>query len=110
VSERGYCVHMTRFFTAIIGFGLTGFGIWLIASEQSKNSACNAIQSKVNGTSGIGISSSCLNIAWTYFGGFAILAVGVLTVVVTFTMMKKLRKSRVRYQEKAPGPHAGKPS
>ncbi|MGC1420321.1 MAG: hypothetical protein WA786_09440 [Acidimicrobiales bacterium] len=101
---------MARFFTAIIGFGLTGFGIWLIASEQTKNTACNAAQANVNGASGIGMSSSCLNVTWAYFGGFAILAVGVLTIVITFAMMKRLRKNRGGYKERAPGPHVGKPS
>jgi hypothetical protein len=101
---------MMRFFATIVGLGATGFGIWLIASEQPKNAACNVANSSVSQLPGVGSNSSCLNIAWAYFGGFAMLAVGVLTVVVALTMMKRVRKNRGGYQERPPGPHVGKPS
>jgi hypothetical protein len=101
---------MMRAFAALLGFGATGFGIWLIVGENSKNAACNASQSSTSQLSGVGMSSSCLNIAWIYFGGFAILAVGVLTVVIAYSMMSKIRKRRGKYQPRPPSPHAGKPS
>ena len=101
---------MMRFLATIFGLGATGFGIWLISSEQPKNAACNVSNASVNQLSGVGSNSSCLNIAWAYFGGFAMLAVGVLTVVVALTMMTKIRKRRGGYQKRAPGPHVGKPS
>jgi Co/Zn/Cd efflux system component len=84
---------MFRSVVAFLGLAATGVGIWLITTEQSKNAACNAT-SGVGQLTGIGESTSCLNIVWSYFGGFALSAFGVLTVVVALLLMRKTRRNK----------------
>jgi hydrogenase/urease accessory protein HupE len=88
---------MFRSIVALLGLAATGVGIWLITTEQPKNAACNA--SSHGGTgglsgTGIGVGTSCLNIVWSYFGGFVLLAFGVLTVVIALAMMRKTRRNK----------------
>jgi len=87
---------MFRSIVAFLGLAATGVGIWLITTEQPKNAACNASSHGGTGLSGTGIGegTSCLNIVWSYFGGFVLLAFGVLTVVVALSMMRKTRRNK----------------
>jgi phage shock protein PspC (stress-responsive transcriptional regulator) len=102
---------MTRIIVFLVGLGATTYGVWIIASDNSRNTACNASHPTVGGlSSSIGMGSGCLNIVWVYFLGFALLAFGLLAMVVAMSMMRKLRKRRGKYVEKARSPHAGKPS
>src|ERR1017187_578044 len=88
---------MFRSIVVFLGLAATGIGVWLITTEQPKNAACNASShggaGGLSGT-GIGVGSSCLNIVWTYFGGFVLLAFGVLTIVVALSMMTKTRRNK----------------
>jgi predicted lipid-binding transport protein (Tim44 family) len=101
---------MTRFFAFILGLGATGYGVWIIVSDNSRNTACNASNPNIGGlTTNIGMGSGCLNIVWVYFLGFALLSFGILLTVVAASMMRKMRR-RGKYVERKPSPHAGKPS
>jgi hypothetical protein len=103
---------MTRFVAFLVGLASTSYGVWIIASDNSRNTACNATASTVGKTSttlGLG-ASGCLNIVWVYFLGFALLSFGLLLMVVAMTMMRKLQKRRGKYVERRPNPHVGKPS
>jgi hypothetical protein len=88
---------MFRRFVVFLGLAATGVGVWLITTEQTKNAACNASHhtggSGLSGT-GIGVGASCLNIAFSYFGGFVLIAFGVLTVAVALSMMGKTRRNK----------------
>ena len=88
---------MFRRIVVLLGLAAIGIGVWLITTEQPKNAACNATNhSGAGGLSGtgIGVGGSCLNIVWSYFGGFVLLAFGVLTVVVALSMMTKTRRNK----------------
>lgn len=102
---------MTRFIAFVVGLGATGYGVWIIVSDNSRNTACNAAHPNVGSLStSIGMGSGCLNIVWVYFLGFALLSFGLLLIVVAVSMMRKLRGRRGKYVERKPNPHAGKPS
>jgi predicted lipid-binding transport protein (Tim44 family) len=102
---------MTRFVAFIVGLAATSYGVWIIASDNSRNTACNATQSNVGKvTTTLGLGSGCLNIVWVYFLGFALLSFGVLLMIVAMTMMRKMRKRRGKYVPRKANPHAGKPS
>jgi len=58
----------------LLGLATLGVGLYLVFSEQSKNSACNATEGKF---AGLGMSASCQHVVYAYFGGFVVLAVGV---------------------------------
>jgi hypothetical protein len=102
---------MTRVVVFIFGLAATTYGVYIIVSDNSRNTACNASHPTIGGlSSSIGMGSGCLNIVWVYFLGFALLAFGLLAMVVAMSMMRKLRKRKGKYVEKAPNPHAGMPS
>jgi uncharacterized membrane protein len=101
---------MTRFIAFIVGLSATTYGVWIIVSDNSRNTACNATNQNIGGLpSTIGMGTGCLNIVWVYFLGFALLCFGILLMVVAMSMMRKIRR-RGKYVERAPNPHAGKPS
>jgi type III secretory pathway component EscV len=85
---------MVRSIVAFLGLVTAGVGIWLITIEQPKNAACNASHPTISHLTQVGVGSSCLNIVWSYFGGFALLAFGILTVTVAFVMSRKVRKNK----------------
>jgi hypothetical protein len=85
---------MMRSIVAFLGLVATGVGIWLIAIEQPKNAACDASHPTINQLTQVGVGTSCLNIVWSYFGGFALVAFGILTLTVALVMMRKLRRKK----------------
>jgi uncharacterized membrane protein len=91
-----------RSIVAFLGLVVTGVGIWLIAIEQPKNAACNASHPTVSQLTQTGVGTSCLNIVWSYFGGFALVALGILTVTIALAMMRKVRR-------KSGGPRRAEP-
>jgi hypothetical protein len=92
---------MMRRIVAFLGLAIGGVGIWLIVLEQPKNAACNAAHPTVSQLTTVGVGTSCTNIVWSYFGGFALVAFGALTVVVASAMGRKIRKNK--------GPHRVEP-
>jgi hypothetical protein len=85
---------MTRYIVAFLGLVTAGVGIWLIVIEQPKNAACNAAHPTLEQLATVGTNSTCTNIVWSYFGGFALVAFGALTVVVAAAMMRKTRRNK----------------
>jgi hypothetical protein len=76
----------------LLGLATLGVGLYLVFSEQSKNSACNATEGKF---AGLGMSASCQHVVYAYFGGFVLLAVGVLVVVFGLLATRKAAKRRL---------------
>jgi hypothetical protein len=85
---------MMRYIVAFLGLLTAGVGVWLIIDEQPKNAACNAAHPTLGQLATVGASSTCLNIVWSYFGGFVLVAFGALTFVVAVAMMRKTRRNK----------------
>jgi len=80
---------MWRRFIILLGLIIAGFGAWSINHEHARNATCNAspnqlINSRVN--------SACLNIAALYFTGFAVLMIGLFTILFGLLMARRARK------------------
>jgi hypothetical protein len=70
----------------IVGASILGTGIWLIATEHSREMTCKA--------TGLlpGASAPCQAIGWAYFLGFVVAAAGL--IVVLFTGLMKRHEHR----------------
>ncbi len=80
-------------------FGLItmAVGVYFIAFEHSKQSACNATEGKYVG---FGMSAQCQHVVYAYFGGFILLAAGVLVVV--FGLLATRRAQHMRLSKRKP--------
>jgi hypothetical protein len=85
---------MGKRLTAILGLALMGFGTWLIATEGTKNAACNGNTDQITG-----VGSYCQNVAFWYFGAFVLVAVGLFIVGFSFLLRKRESRS---YRRKKP--------
>ena len=81
----------------LFGLATMGVGVYFIVFEHSKSNACNATAGKFVG---LGMSASCQHVVYAYFGGFILLAAGVLTVV--FGLLASRRASKRRSTTKNP--------
>jgi hypothetical protein len=79
----------------LVGLMILAAGIWLIATEHSRQAACKA-------TSGLlsVVSQSCQAIGWDYFGGFVAASLGV--IVLLFTALMKHHELRYRGHPEKP--------
>jgi hypothetical protein len=75
-------------------FGLVtmGVGVYFVASEHSKVGVCNATEGKYVG---FGMSAPCQHVVYAYFGGFILLALGVLVVVFGLLATRRAAKYRL---------------
>jgi len=76
----------------LLGLATMGVGLYFVVSEQSQNSACNAIEGKFVG---LGMNATCQHVVYAYFGGFVLLAVGALVVVFGLLATRKAAKRRL---------------
>jgi len=81
----------------LFGLATMGVGVYFIVFEHSKSNACNANAGKFIG---LGMSAACQHIVYAYFGGFILLATGVLVVV--FGLLASHRASKRRSTTKNP--------
>jgi hypothetical protein len=83
---------MLKRFFELIGLATMGAGVYFVAIEHSKNNACNASEGKLIG---LGMSAQCQHVVYAYFGGFVLLAAGVLIVVFGLLATRKAAKRRL---------------
>lgn len=76
----------------LFGLATMGVGVYFIVFEHSKDNACNATEGKFIG---LGMSASCQHVVYAYFGGFILLAAGVLVVVFGLLATRKAAKRRL---------------
>src|SRR5580704_13672459 len=81
----------------LFGLATMGVGVYFIVVEHSKQNACNATEGKYIG---FGMSAQCQHVVYAYFGGFILLAAGVLVVV--FGLLATRRASNNRHASKNP--------
>lgn len=72
-----------------------GFGAWLIATDGSKNAACNGNSHQITG-----VGSYCQTVAFWYFGAFVLVGIGLL--IVGFSFLLRKRESRSHRRKKPP--------
>ena len=77
----------------MIGLATIGFGLYFVITEQSQNNVCNATEGKFVG---LGMSASCQHVVYAYFGGFILLAAGVIVVVFGLFATRKAAKKRLK--------------
>ena len=80
---------MWRRFIIFVGLVIAGFGAWSINHEHARNAACNASPNQLVGST---VNSQCLNIAALYFTGFAVLMIGLFTILFGLLMARRARK------------------
>ena len=81
---------LKRFFE-LLGVSTMGVGLSIIISEHAKNSVCNSSGANI----GIfGVSNPCMHIVWSYFGGFVLLALGLLVVIFGLLANRRSTKRR----------------
>jgi hypothetical protein len=84
---------MLKRFFELLGLVTMGVGLWLVTANESKNTACNAIEGKYKG---LGMSTECSHIVYSYFSGFVLLALGVMVVIFGLLSTRKSKKRRLR--------------
>ena len=93
---------MWRRFIILLGLIISGFGVWAINHEHARNATCNASPNPLVNTD---VNSACLNIAALYFTGFAILMIGLFTILFGLLMARRARK--YNKAERRPDPTPG---
>ena len=88
----GYVGSMLKRFFELIGLATMGVGVYFVAFEHSRDNACNASEGKLIG---LGMSAQCQHVVYAYFGGFVLLAAGVLIVVFGLLATRKAAKRRL---------------
>ncbi len=86
---------MRRGVVVLVGLAILGTGIWMIATEHTRNSACNSSIGALPG-----FSNSCQSVAWVYFGGFVATGLGV--IVLLFAGLMKRHELRSRHRTDRP--------
>jgi hypothetical protein len=86
---------MLKRFFELLGLVTMGFGVYFVESEQKQNAACNVTQSHFRG---LGVSATCEKVLWTYFGGFLLLALGLIVVIFGLLSTRRAvkRRSKIR--------------
>jgi hypothetical protein len=79
---------MGRRFVAFLGLATMGVGIWLIAADASKNAECDK-NPNVDLTA---LGASCQRIVFSFFGGVALVAVGLLVLLTALALMRRSRR------------------
>lgn len=80
---------MRRRFVFALGAVILGTGVWLISHEHARDMACKASTNVLQPA-----SSACQAIAWDYFAGVVVTAIGV--IVLLFTVL--MRRHELRYR------------
>jgi hypothetical protein len=88
-ERQRYGREVRRGFVFCIGAAIFGTGVWLIATEHSREAACKAATGLLPG-----VSATCQAIGWDYFAGFVAAAVGLIVVLFTGLM----RRHELRYR------------
>jgi hypothetical protein len=82
---------MVKRFFELLGLAVMAVGIYFVLSEQTQNDACNAIEGKFVG---LGMSAQCQHVVYAYFGGFVLLAAGLLVVIFGLLATRKASNKR----------------
>ena len=77
---------MFKRFAVLLGLASMGGGLYVIAIEQAKDTACNAHQGRF---ASYGMSRECVHVVWIYFGGFGLIIVGLIFVLIGLASMRK---------------------
>lgn len=83
---------MLKRFFEVFGLAAMGVGVYFVVSEHTKQGVCNNTEGKYIG---FGMSPQCQHVVYAYFGGFILLAAGVLVVVFGLLATRKAQHMRL---------------
>jgi hypothetical protein len=84
---------MLKRFFELLGLVTMGAGVYFVESEKTQNAVCNVSQSHFRG---LGVSATCEKVLWTYFGGFLLLALGLIVVIFGLLSTRRAAKRRTK--------------
>jgi hypothetical protein len=84
---------MLKRFFELLGLVTMGFGVYFVTSNQKQNQACNNMAAHFHG---LGVSAECQRVVWIYFGGFLVLALGLIVVIFGLLSTRRSVKRRLR--------------
>jgi ABC-type proline/glycine betaine transport system permease subunit len=87
---------VTRRVTIFLSLATIAVGSWLIAKEHSMSAVCSSIAA-----TGVGLGYRCMNAVASYFMGFALIAGGLLILMLAVFLMSKREDHRRWRKEKA---------
>jgi hypothetical protein len=90
---------MLKRLALLVGLVSVGFGLRLIALEYSQNASCNA---SYNLDAGAAARVKCMNIAGAYFGGFTMVVLGLVAVLLGLMVARKSAQNRATPREPKP--------
>jgi hypothetical protein len=90
---------MLKRLALLVGLVSVGFGLRIIALDYSQNSSCNA---GYNLNSGAAVRVKCMDIAGSYFGGFTLLVLGLVAVLLGLMMARRSSQNRATPREPRP--------
>ena len=88
---QGYVESMLKRVFELFGLVIMGFGVYFIVVERTKVNVCNAAEGSFVG---FGVKPSCQHVIYAYFGGFMLLAAGMLVVVFGLLSTRRAAKYR----------------
>jgi hypothetical protein len=87
---------VTRRVTIFLSLATIAVGSWLIAKEHGMSAVCSSIAA-----AGVGLGSRCMNAMSFYFIGFALMAGGLIILMLAVFFMSKHEDHRRWRKEKA---------
>ncbi len=90
-------VPMLKRFFELFGLITMGVGVYFVESKQKQNHLCNLLERHFHG---LGESATCAHVVWTYFGGFLLVALGL--IVVMFGLLSTRRAAKRRLKNRNP--------
>jgi hypothetical protein len=84
---------MLKRFFELLGLVTMGFGVYFVKSNQKQNQTCNDLAAHFRG---IGVSPACERVVWIYFGGFLLLALGLIVVIFGLLSTRRSVKRRLK--------------
>ena len=88
---------MTRRVTMFLCLAAISVGTWLLLKDHSLVLVCRS----TIGTTGVGLNARCLSAVSSYFMGFALVAFGVLFLMMAVFVMSRRRDSIVWRKQNA---------
>jgi hypothetical protein len=95
-----------RKFVFFFGLLAVAVGVWLVAADQGRVNVCNTGTTKLVGSS---VNANCVNVAWSYFGGFILVVGGALLLGFAMLLMAK-HSQQLKQSDPTPSQLKGVPN
>ncbi len=85
---------MRRIFL-ILALATLSAGVWLLVRAVPADATCGSLTSPLSGT---GAGAKCANLLSSYFTGYALIVIALITAMLALISMSKHKRRRVEYQ------------